>query len=346
MTTTTTYRQKDGGWQIIVSYKDGSGRWRQKSRQGFATKRDAKEAEAAIIKSIKKAPRPVDRSLEGITLMDFALLYLKVKKSIVEPTKKNYMNAVRSLQALANKPVHTITYLDLQNAVSGWTIAPQTQRQYKSKLNILFRAAVKPYGLIASNPMADIEIEKVRNVTERKTVTEAQFRRLMTVRDPDVRLGIAICYYTGLRRAELIALTWPDINNMTITVNKQLAYRIGRKAPKSKNGFRTIPIPQPLMAMLTEYRKSQPVDIERRLFTRPFRVGVLMGEELHKLDKNLSVHCLRHTYATTLLAKGVDVRTVAALLGDDVKTVIGTYIHYSDDMRKAAAENIDKIFAV
>ena len=49
MKTTTTYRQKDNGWQIIVSWKDENGRWRQKSRQGFARKSDAKEAEAELI---------------------------------------------------------------------------------------------------------------------------------------------------------------------------------------------------------------------------------------------------------------------------------------------------------
>ena len=46
---TTTFRQKDNGWQIIISYKDGD-RWRQKSRQGFARKSDAKEAEAELLR--------------------------------------------------------------------------------------------------------------------------------------------------------------------------------------------------------------------------------------------------------------------------------------------------------
>ena len=47
---------------------------------------------------------------------------------------------------------------------------------------------------------------------------------------------------------------------------------------------------------------------------------------------------------TTLLAKGIDIRTVAALMGDDTKTVINTYVHYTDEMRAAAAAEIKKIF--
>ena len=66
---------------------------------------------------------------------------------------------------------------------------------------------------------------------------------------------------------------------------------------------------------------------------------------MKKIDNRLSPHSLRHTYASNLLAHGVDIRTVAALLGDTVPTVIKTYIHYTDDMRAAAAEDIKKIFA-
>lgn len=84
---TTTYRQKDNGWQIIISYKDGD-RWRQKSRQGFARKSDAKEAEAQLLAQIKKAPRPVEKAMAGITLREFCIEYLKTRKDLVYITKK------------------------------------------------------------------------------------------------------------------------------------------------------------------------------------------------------------------------------------------------------------------
>ena len=100
-----------------------------------------------------------------------------------------------------------------------------------------------------------------------------------------------------------------------------------------------------LVKMLNEYRRSQPLDIHRRLFPRPYGTYYGMKAAMKTIDSRLSPHCLRHTYATHLLAKGMDIRTVAALLGDNVKTVINTYIHYSDDMRTAAANDIEKIFA-
>jgi integrase len=344
MKTTTTYRQKDNGWQIIVSYKDGT-KWKQKSRQGFPTKREAKEHEEELIKSIKKEPRPVDKALNGITLKEFCDTYIKLKKSIRLGTRRNYVNAVNSLCGVEKKPMNTITYLDVQNAISGWNMKPQTQRQYLSKLKILFRVAVKPYGIIQNNFMPDIEIIKDRTKEERLTITEEQFKKLLSVSRSDVKLAIAICYYTGLRRGGLLGLTWKDVGN-DISVNKQLDTQHNITTdPKTKNSFRSIPIPQALRKMLKQYHDTQPLDISRRIFPRPYGTYYGMKQAMKLISKDLSPHCLRHTYATNLLAKGMDIRTVAALLGDNAKTVINTYIHYNDDMRSAAAKEIEKIFA-
>jgi len=348
MKTTTTYRQKDSGWQIIVSWKDTSGHWHQKSKQGFARKADAKECEAALIEQIKNRPRPVDQVLAGITLEKFCEIFLLSKQSIAPNTKTNYTAAVRSLQGVANKPVHTITYLDLQKAVSAWTIKPQTQKQYKTKLDVLFRAAVKPYGLITVNPMQDIEIKKDRQKKERLTVSADQFRRMILGARTDAAVALAICYYTGLRRGELFGLTWQDISwtGQTIRINKQMDVYANRiTEPKSRNGFRTVPIPQPLLLMLREYHRATPLDYKRRLFPHPQGTLGKMLAALRAEDPAFTPHCLRHTYATTLLANGIDIRTVAALMGDDTKTVINTYVHYTDEMRAAAAEEIQKIFS-
>ena len=346
---TTTYRQKDNGWQIIISYKD-KGKWKQKSRQGFPTKKDAKQYEATLLEQIKDRPQPIVDGMEKISLEQFCEIYTKNKKSISDNTRNQYTNAVHSLKGLAGKSVNGITYLDLQTAIGKWTIKPQTQKQYRCKLNILFRAAVKPYGLIATNPMADIEIEKARDITERLTLSEEQFKKLLTIGNPSVRLASAICYYTGVRRGELLALTWKDIDfsAMTITIDKQYDGRqkgFHTMKPKSKNGFRTIPIPQVLLKVLKQYHDNQPMSIDRRLFRNPHGVYESMMDAIKKIDPRFTVHCLRHTYATNLLGRGIDIRTVAALLGDDTKTVIGTYVHYSDEMRAAAATDIQKIFA-
>ena len=56
------------------------------------------------------------------------------------------------------------------------------------------------------------------------------------------------------------------------------------------------------------------------------------------------MHDFRHTYATRLLSSGMDIKTVASLLGDTISTVERVYIHYTDEMREKAADDINKIF--
>ena len=63
-----TVRKKDGNYQIIVSYKNGI-KWKQKSKQGFATQREAKLYGQQIVDNLKKTiTSPLDDSLKDITL--------------------------------------------------------------------------------------------------------------------------------------------------------------------------------------------------------------------------------------------------------------------------------------
>jgi len=346
MKTNTTYRMKDGSWQVIVSYKDGS-RWRQKSRQGFATKREAREAEAELLSAIKERPRPVDEALKDITLIKFCEIYLRGKPALARSTRFHYADAVKSLQDVANMPVHTITYLHLQNAISGWNIAPGTQVLYRTKLNALFRAAIKPYRIIKDNPMEDVAIVRDRQKKAKRVLTGDEIRQVLATND----MALHILYYTGLRKGELLALTWSDVDwkHSTLTISRQFANtgkgEWGNVPLKSKNGYREIPLPAVLVRELKRWHDSAPMDMSRRLFPFPCYTYKSIQQKLKRIAGDLTPHCLRHTYATQLLARGMDLQTVAALLGDDVKTVIITYIHYSDEMRAAAARSIEKIFA-
>ena len=354
MKTKATIRRKDSGWQLIISWKDEAGSWHQKSKQGFARKSDAQEAEAELIQSIKKQPHPVDKAMKDITLIQFCEEYLEARKSIIHGSKVNYKNAVKALGGLANEPLSTITFRQLQKAVSGWEFAPATQSNYRIFLKALFAAAIKPYKLITDNPMDDIEIAKARDKKQRRTLTDAEYRKLLEVLkdDPEATLAANILYYTGLRRGEMMGLSWDKISwkeaTMTIDTqyNKTKTGRLSMQTPKSRNGFRDVPIPTKLLSLLKQYHDTYPMRLDRRLFSLPVVVIRRVCVAMRNVHPDLSPHCLRHTYATRLLSQGVDVRTVAALIGDDTETVIRTYIHYTDEMRRAAKNDIEKIFSV
>ena len=199
---TSHYRKKDGAWQLIISFKDSDGRWKQKSKQGFETRSAAKQYEADLIAQIKKAPRPVEKAMAGITLREFCIEYLKTRKDLVYITKKHYTNAVDSVPDLADKPLAQITYLDVSSAVAKWKAKPATQSGWQIILNVLFKTAVRPYRILADNPMEGIKIEKERRTEARRCLSEDEQKKMFAVvsklNHGDMALAILLC--TGLRK--------------------------------------------------------------------------------------------------------------------------------------------------
>ena len=160
---------------------------------------------------------------------------------------------------------------------------------------------------------------------------------------------------TGLRRGELIALQWDDLNFETgvLTVNKQ-AYTVNGELqiipPKTKASVRKLVLPPAVLAMLREYRKK--VD-SRWMFPspvkadRPITPGVArrrLQTILERADcKRVRFHDLRHTFATLALENGMDVKTLSAMLGHvSAVTTLDIYTHITGDMQRAAAASIDR----
>ena len=156
---------------------------------------------------------------------------------------------------------------------------------------------------------------------------------------------------TGLRRGELIALQWGDLNFETgvLTVNKQ-AYTVNGELqiipPKTKASVRKLVLPPAVLAVLREYKKT--VD-SRWMFPSPVKEDcpITPGVVRRRLQiilehagcKHVRFHDLRHTFATLALENGMDVKTLSAMLGH---VSAATYTHITDDMRLTAAANIDR----
>jgi len=113
---------------------------------------------------------------------------------------------------------------------------------------------------------------------------------------------------------------------------------------KSKNSKRIVPIPPKTLSELKAYKKISATDINNRIII--LNKNTYIGTYSPKLKKlfGITIHELRHTYATLLISNGIDFKTAAKLLGDDVKQIIKTYSHVTDDMLKNATNKIAKIF--
>jgi integrase len=176
---------------------------------------------------------------------------------------------------------------------------------------------------------------------------------------PIVELALA----TGLRRGELLALQWTDVDldRGVLRVERSLEEtRTGlrMKPPKTKRGRRNIGLPADAVTMLREHRKRQ---IELRLALGQGGPPVLVfstveGEPLSpdnlsrdwcrvRAAKKLppvSFHALRHTHVSVLIRAGVDILTISRRIGHSKAAVtLDTYGHLIEGADAAAAKAIE-----
>ena len=167
--------------------------------------------------------------------------------------------------------------------------------------------------------------------------------------------GIIICMYTGLRLGELLALEWKnvDLNACQLTVEKTCYYVNGQRiedAPKTVNSLRVIPFPKQLLSLFKTMYKAheskyvieangQPVSVHS--YQRSFELLLIKLKISHK-----GFHSLRHTFATRALECGMDVKTLAEILGHANPTVtLKRYAHSMLEYKVQMMNKLGKLFA-
>ena len=159
---------------------------------------------------------------------------------------------------------------------------------------------------------------------------------------------------TGLRRGELVALLWSDLNlqTKTLTVSKSVSRGKGELVvtePKTENSVREIYLGDEAIRLLVEDRKNHP--FSPYMFPSP-KTGGMYGPDcvgrIHKkllekagIEEHVRFHDLRHTFSTLAIQSGIDPKTVAEILGHaSAEFSLDVYTHVTPGMKKAAAQKI------
>ena len=173
---------------------------------------------------------------------------------------------------------------------------------------------------------------------------------------------------TGMRRGELLALQWKDINwkdgslHIRRTVNRYSGQGFVVSEPKTAKSRRKIMLPGFVLDLLREHRAHQ---LATRLkagsawqdhdlvfcngignFSHPNHLGVDFQRLLKQAGlPHIRFHDLRHSAATILLTMGVNAKVVQELLGHShINMTLGTYSHVLPGMHKEAMEKMNELF--
>ena len=160
---------------------------------------------------------------------------------------------------------------------------------------------------------------------------------------------------TGLRRGEVLALQWDDLNFDTgeLRIERQVYRANGElvvSAPKTKASLRTVVLPPSLVEVLREYRQQGD---SRWMFPSPAKEDSPLDPATcrkrlqtilkHAGCKRVRFHDLRHLFVTTALGNGMDVKTLSTIIGHvSAKTTLNIYTHVTDAMQETAAAKIDR----
>lgn len=357
-----SYRKKDKSIQCIISYKDENDKWKQKSKQGFKTQKEYKPWIESTVKELEnkiKLYEKMDPALKDLTFNELVNKFIAHKKIHRElSTIITVEVAHKKFKHLDNMIVTDISKADAQYCVDLMVkegLAISTVKANVSRIKTVFNYAIEDIEIIEKNPLEKVTIPENKKSDEKiKALTKSQLENLLNgIEDPTLKLISMIAGTCGLRLGEILGLNWGDIDlkNSTLTVNKQWkvikkwSYGIGDVKRKKSN--RTVPIPEKTLDELKMYKNLYPIHTTKRIFYKRISTSSV-GTDLSKIYKSLgydiSAHDLRHTYATNLIANGVDFKTTARLMGHDVQETIKTYSHVTDDMIKNATEIIEKIF--
>jgi len=351
-----SYREKDKGIQIIVQYKSKNGQWKQKSKQGLPNKKTILQLEADKIIDKIKADYDYDAEYNEMTIGELKKIYLEHVKIVREyKTYQGYTFSFNRFK-LDDIKIEDLKTHDIQKCIDKMIKDKMKYRSIKQFLGN-FKAFL---NYISSQfdikiPSLKLIMPKDKDENNKKALSTKEVTTIIDFyknnRDIDIYIAIFIAAKTGLRIGEISGLTWDDIDfkSNSITVNKQWKidkdtglYAFG--SLKSKNSYRVIPISKDVANELNRIKQLGKINKNKRLLTteNTYSLTIRVDETLRKTFK-ISIHELRHTRATELIANGMDFKTAAKILGHDANQTINTYSHVTDQMMEKAKNIIEDI---
>lgn len=366
------YVKRGKGWQARIQWRDNFGKRHTKSRAGFATKTLARkwatENESQLNKGVS-----VDKDVSFYAYFcHWTEVYKKPK--VAKQTLTRYkINAKAIKNYFGNASIKSITRSQYQEFLNdyGKDHAPKTVR----KLNTCLRSSVKSailddflikdftQGVTISGDESRVLHVQYLSVKEIKALIKVT-RSNLDYRFTS-RFMILTAIYTGMRKEEIQAITWKDINfsKQTITVNKAwrelqddgesdhhfATHRF--KKPKTESSNRIIKVNRVLLDdlnILREHSKSNMVFMNC-FGTLPTSTALnhklrdlLAQIGLHK--RNFHFHSLRHSHVALLLASGMDIYAISKRLGhSDISMTANTYAYLIDEYKSETDQKIVKI---
>lgn len=218
-------------------------------------------------------------------------------------------------------------------------LSQNSKVSYFNKLRACLNQAYEE-GIIANNPMRGIEGFRVIDGT-RMYLTLDELRRLTAAEcnSPEVKRAFLFSCLTGLRRSDIIKLTWGEVHSQG-----EFTRIIFRQ--KKTGGQEYIDLTPQAAELIGERGKHKASDLvfgdihTTSVTNHHIKIWCLRAD----IEKDITFHCGRHTFATLMLDIGTDIYTVSKLLGHRELSTTQIYAKVLDKNKQAAVSRIPDVF--
>ena len=367
-------KRSDGRWEgRYVAGHTEEGKPIRKSVLGKTQAEVKEKLKAALEEAGRVDVARADEYTVGAWAMNWYNLY--AKPNIRESTQRSYEGFLnlRVIPVLGNIPLKKLKARDIQKLYNdtrdhgritkGKTVKnPGLSASYVQRLHALLHncleRAVKE-RLILRNPCDDCIPPKIQK-HEMQTLAQEDIHAYLREAE---RRGVLAMFFlelcTGLRKGELAALRWEDLNTerRTLRIDKQAMSVPGGGVkvtrPKTETSIRTLSVSKEVIRLLEEEHAKHPDN--PYMFPSPATDGMYYPDAINRLHekilkgaglKHIRLHDLRHTAASTMLQNGVDIKTVSGMLGHyDAGFPLRTYTHTTDRQQEQAADMMGSLMA-
>jgi len=359
-------QDKHGYWHAVISFKDDTGKHRQKSiSTRIPAVRGSKRRAEAIGKELTEKwlqkQQENQRDEKTIGLSDAITDYITSKGDSLQPnTAAEYTRLGRNtISLIGDIDISTIddSVIDtLKQKLKEKDDSDNTVRHYIILINSSLQLAEQK-GYTLSEPGYHAEAPKPpKHRGAWYTVDEVR-QLLGAADDSDIRCAIYLSAYLGLRRSEVLGLRWSNINLKDKVIRiceKRVEYSDrGKTVVKQSNKMKTeysdriLPIPEAVCEVL-EAESDKGGHIIKDAKGKPLAPQYLTKKFADLLKRcglrKIRFHDLRHTCASLLLQSGVDMKTVQIILGHgNYSTTADIYSHVDLTGKKEAINKYESI---
>ena len=278
-----------------------------------------------------------ERRRDQLTFSQYLEEFLKNYDGWSESTRKGNQYMIRFLdEEFGDLPLQAITprlvetYLARRRDIDGITTG--TRNRYLATLKAIFKVAVR-WGYLSQSPVDQIKTSREQQKIP-QALTEQQFELLLAELNEPARSIVLIAGETGMRRSEIRNMRWNDIDfadrSIRIPTRKNQEFLV---LPMTERAYRLLlqRRERSRRATVTDIRVLPFVDIKKALSGAAKRAGI----------GHVTLHMLRHTFATRLRELGVPLDRIKELLGHRTMAMTLRYAKASPNQLREAITALD-----